>query len=147
MATVKVKTEDGVSTYRVFNQTRLVDSVEPNHISSNKTDGYIEVVYSQYKVIDVSNKVIPETIINRTYYIRDNADITAPDGSILLPSKKRYTNWCNHITSYPLQAFFRAAINDTLESYSDLQDNMVLPDYTEEEIDKALENWNNQQVK
>ena len=145
MATVKVKTEDGISTYRVFKQTKLIDSQESNHILTAPKDGYIEVLYGQYKVIDVSNKVIPETIIERTYFVKDNPDILAPDGTVLLPSKKRFTNWCNHITPYPLQSFFRAVINDTLESYPDLNDNAIIPDWTQSEIDAAMTNWENSQ--
>jgi hypothetical protein len=143
MSTIKVKTEDGISTYRVFKETRLVDTQDVNHVNPIVKEGYIEVKYGQYKVIDISDKVIPETVINRCYYVKDNPDILAPDGSVLLPSKLRFTTWCNYITPYPLQAFFRAVINDTLESYPDLNDNAIIPDYSNAEIQTALDDWNN----
>ena len=143
---MKIKTENGISTYRIFKRTSLYDALEVSHINQKYKDGFIEVEYIQYKVIDAINEVIPETVITRTYFVKDNPNILAPDGSILLPSKMRFTNWCNHITPYPLQAFFRAVINDTLESYPDLYDNAILPDYSESEIQTALDNWNNSQI-
>lgn len=142
---MKIKTENGISLYRIFKRTTLVDALEVSHMNNIVKEGFIEVEYIQYKVIDSVNEVIPETVLTKTYFVRDNPDILAPDGTVLLPSKKRFTNWCNHITPYPLQSFFRAVINDTLESYPDLNDNAIIPDWTQSEIDAAMTNWENSQ--
>jgi hypothetical protein len=133
-----IKTENGISLHRIFRKTILVDITDVSHVDTTARPGYIEVQYTQYKVIDAVNEVIPETVVNKTYYVIDNPDILAPDGSVLLPSKLRFTNWCTHVTAYPLQPFFRAVINDTLESYPNLKDGEALPDWSQAEIDEAL---------
>lgn len=140
-----IKTENGVSLHRIFRKTILVDITDVSHVDKTARPGYIEVQYTQYRVIDSVNELIPETVVHKTYYVRDNPDILAPDGTILLASKLRFTNWCTHVTTYPLQAFFRAVINDTLESYPDLEDGAILPDWSEAEIQAALETWTNSQ--
>lgn len=143
MQTIKVKTEDGIETWREFVETRLIPKRVPNHINPSVIEGKIAVYYYQYKVVAVSNKVIPETITKepKIYYVVDMPDILAPDGTIVLPSKKRFTNWCNYVTSYPLQEFFITVINDTLNSYPNLEDNAIIPDYTQQEIETALNNY------
>ena len=145
MAT-QISTDYGITTWRVFLYTKLNDTIEPNHISSNTKEGFIEVHYQQYKVNDASDEVIPETIIEKTYFVRDNADITAPDGSVLLPSKKRYSMLCATITTLTQQDFFRYVINKTLKNYPNLENNAVIPDYTEQEIEEALRKWQDNQV-
>jgi len=133
-----IKTENGISLYRIFKKTILVDTVDVSHVDTTAKEGYIEVQYTQYKVIDSVNELIPETVVSKTYFVRDNPDVCAPDGTVLLPSKKRFTTWCNYISPYPLQTFFRTVINDTLNSYPDLEDNAIIPDYSQEEIANAL---------
>lgn len=135
-----VKTENGISLYRIFRKTILVDTVDISHVDTTTKEGYIEVQYTQYKVIDSVNELIPETVVNKTYFVRDNPDVCAPDGTILLPSKKRFSNWCTYISPYPMQTFFRTVINDTLNSYPDLENNAIIPDYSQEEIATALAN-------
>lgn len=139
MNQIKIKTENGISTWREFNETRLVDSKTQSVIGPAE-DGYIEVKYTQYKVVDLitGDVLIPETVIKRTYYVRDNPDVCAPDGTVLLPSKKRFSTWCAYVSPYPMQAFFRTVINDTLNSYPDLEDNAIIPDYSQQEIADAL---------
>jgi hypothetical protein len=137
-----IETVNGISLHRIFKKTILVDTLEPSHIYVSQKSGHIEVQYVQYRVIDSVNEVIPETIIARTYFVKDNPDILAPDRTILLPSKMRFTNWCNYVTPYPLQAFFRAVVNDTLISYPNLPNDSILPDYSDVEIQTALDDWN-----
>lgn len=147
MSQIKIKTENGISTWREFDETRLVDSKTQSVIGPAQ-DGYIEVKYTQYKVVDLvtGDVLIPETVIKRTYYVRDNPPIMAPDNTtVLLPSKQRYTNWGLYTPQMPLAEFFRAVINDTLESYPDLEDNAIIPDWSQAEIDAALETWTNSQ--
>lgn len=136
-----VKTENGINLYRIFRKTILVDTVDVSHVDTTAKEGYIEVQYTQYKVIDSVNEVIPETVLTRTYYVRDNPPVLAPDNSVLLPSKKRFTNWGAYIPQIPLAMFFRYVINDTLNSYPDLNDNAIIPDWTPEQIAEALATW------
>jgi hypothetical protein len=133
-----IKTENGISLYRIFRKTILVDTVDVSHVDKTAKEGYIEVQYTQYKVIDSVSELIPETVVNKTYYVRDNPDVCAPDGTVLLPSKKRFSTWCAYVSPYPMQAFFRTVINDTLNSYPDLEDNAIIPDYSQQEIADAL---------
>ena len=133
-----IKTENGISLYRIFRKTILVDTVDVSHVDTIAKAGYIEVQYTQYKVIDSVSELIPETVVNKTYYVRDNPDVCAPDGTVLLPSKKRFSTWCAYVSPYPMQAFFRTVINDTLNSYPDLEDNAIIPDYSQQEIADAL---------
>jgi hypothetical protein len=53
---------------------------------------------------------------------------------------------CATITTLNQQDFFRYVINKTLKNYPNLENNAVIPDYTEQEIEEALIEWQDNQV-